>query len=483
MMKVAIVVANTRWMGGTPFMEPFIAIPILAAELSKNGIEYEIIDCNGFDFSEEQCIEYIHKSTAGMVLISALSLEYYQVFHKVAELAKKASESIITVMGGVYPTTCPEHVMEDDNIDYVMLGHAEERLGKFIKAITEHSDLTDIAGIAFREKHSDKGNEVILNPVTSYIGDLKKMAAPDYSKIDLTPYIEYGSRYSGKKRKEVSIFTTYGCPYNCVFCAVRVIKGRKIAYREVDDVIEEIRYLKDTYNIDSIRIYDENMLVDLDRARLIFERIIDERFDLSIYIPNVAARLLNKEIIKLMAEAGCVSIGISIESGCDRVLHQIIRKPLKKEIVPDVIEMLKNRGIFVSANIVIGFPGETWNEIRESISFGEKCNPDYLALYIATPYPGTDLYQLAQDNGYLQKDFDFFNEDGFSAIHSIGYITTDEFNPVELEILRAYEWDRINFSTEEKRKRFCETRGITDEELTSWRKKSRESIGKGRVSI
>lgn len=472
MKKAVIMVANTRWLGGTSFMEPVPALPILASILNGN-FEYEVIDCNGFNLNEEQTIEAIQKAGPDIVLITALSILSHKQYAKVAELVKKVSKDIITVMGGVYATTSYDHIMEDHNVDYVMLGHAEERLCQFLNAIIGKEDLSGIKGIGYREN-----GQVMINPVETYIGDVKTMVKPDYSKIDLSPYIEHGFRASRQARREAHIITSYGCPHNCVFCARRSISGSKVAYREVEDVIEELRYLKEKYQIDSIEITDDNLLDDEERAKHLFKRIISEKFDLKIRLSYAAVWHLNEEILDLITEAGCYTLTISLESGCDRVLHQIIRKPLKKEIVPGVVKMCQERNLFLQANIVIGFPGETWNEIRESIAFAEMCGFDLLNINIATVLPQTDLYKIAKEQGCLPDDFDFFSENTYTASHlSVGQITTDEFTPKELEILRAFEWDRINFATEEKRKKYCEYRGISADELAEFRRVARQTLG------
>lgn len=471
MKKVAIIVANSRWFDGRPYMEPIMALPILASILNEN-FEYEVIDCNGLNLNEEQTIEAIQKTRPNIALITALSVELHKQYAKVAELVKKVSKDIITVMGGVYPTTSYDHVMEDYNVDYIMLGHAEERLCQFLNAIISNEDMSGIKGIGYRQN-----GQVIINPVETYIGDLEKMVNPDYSKIDLTPYIEHGFRVAKQARREVPIITSYGCPHNCLFCATRTISGRKIAYREVEDVIEEMRYLKEKYQVDSIMFLDDNILADEERAKYLFHRMIGENFNFKFRLMSTAVWHLNEEILDLMVKAGCYAVSLSIESGCDRVLHQIIRKPLKKEIVPGVIKMCQERNIFVLANIVIGFPGETWNEIRESIAFGEMCNPDHLQIFIATILPQTDLYKTAKEQGCIPDDFDFFDESIYTGFFK-GNITTDEFTPEELEILRSFEWDRINFATDEKRKKFCEYRGISADELAKYRKATRQSLGK-----
>ena len=168
-------------------------------------------------------------------------------------------------------------------------------------------------------------------------------------------------------------------------------------------------------------------------------------------------------------------MGISIESGCERVLHKIIRKPLKLEIVKPIRELCREVNILLQANFIIGFPGETWNEIRESLKFAEECDFDLTSIHIATPLPKTDLYDYAIETKTLDVNFSFFDDTHFGM--GVGYITTDEFTPKELEILRAFEWDRINFSTSEKRERACRILELTQEELKDFRKQTRINCG------
>ena len=128
------------------------------------------------------------------------------------------------------------------------------------------------------------------------------------------------------------------------------------------------------------------------------------------------------------------------------------------------------------ANFVIGFPGETWDDIRDSLRAAEALDFDLVDIHIATVLPKTDLYELAIKTHSLPEGFSFFSDDvnfGFGK----GNITTDEFTPAELMVIRAYEWDRINFSTSEKRMRACRVMGITEEELQEHRRQTRRHCG------
>jgi radical SAM superfamily enzyme YgiQ (UPF0313 family) len=314
-----------------------------------------------------------------------------------------------------------------------------------------------------------------------HIGDVEEMVKPDYSMTELDKYIgddrnNISNFLSEGKTKQASILTSYGCPYNCLFCATRTISGRKVAYRKADDVLEEMDFLIKEKGVKTLVFMDDCMLADKDRATYIFKQMIQREYNVDLRIGTVAAWHLDWDILQLMKKAGCTRFGISIESGCERVLHEIIHKPLKLDIIPGIVKMCRELDILMTANFVIGFPGETWDEIRESLRFAEEMDFDLINIHIATVLPKTELYKLAKDTGSIPNDFTFF-DDNINFGFGKGNIMTDEFTPQELEVLRAYEWDRINFATPEKRTRALRCMEITEEQLKEHRKQTRQHCG------
>lgn len=263
--------------------------------------------------------------------------------------------------------------MEDQNIDIAMIGHAEERLEALVDNILNHREecVENTEGIAYR-----KNGEVIINPLMTNVADVKEMVKPDYRKTDIRKYIEkeeaIATNYVNESRKHfANVITSYGCPYNCIFCASRSISGRKVVVRPADDVMDEIDFLVRDCGIELLNIMDDNILFDKDRARYIFSELINRKYNIEVRIDNLAIWHLDKEILELMKHAGVTRMGVSVESGCDRVLHEIIRKPLKLEIVKPIRELCREIGILLTGNFMIGLPGETWDEIRESLKFAE----------------------------------------------------------------------------------------------------------------
>lgn len=474
--KVTLVVAHYAWFEKRPWYEPTSSVPIITRIL-KSVVDLSLVDANADRLTVEETKDRIAEINPEIVLVTALSAEYYRAYHTVARIAKEINPNCTVVMGGVYPTVLAEDVIKDENVDYAMIGYAEERLDKIVTYILQGNmeEIHKFEGLAYRI-----GNEEIVHPISTYIGDIKEMVQPDYSLVDLNKYIEaqdvrLASFNASTNKRNIPILTSYGCPNNCLFCATRTISGRKTAFRKPEDVLEEIDFLVKNYHINCLTFQDDCILTDRKRAEAIFQGIIDRNYNLELKVVTLAAWHLDEDILKLMKQAGMSRIGIAIESGCDRVLHQIIRKPLKLEIIPPLVKLFRKYDILMTADFIIGIPGETWEEIRETFRFAEECDLDLAMFHIATVLPKTDLYQLAKEQHLLPDDFSFYSDVNFGF--GRGCITTDEFTPEELLILRAYEWDRINFSTPERRARACRIMECTEEQLEEHRRQTRRNLG------
>jgi len=446
---------------------------LILTALLKDKYDFSIVDANGLNYSRKECCEKIRIYSPDIVLMTAISNEYYSHYHAIAAMAKSISKDIITIMGGVYPTVLSKEVGKDMNVDYLFLGHAEERAVEFLDLVIA-KDYEGIAGLPGIGRRDSEGR-MIITAVETYISSVKKLIQPDYSVVDIEPYIETQSLnyQTNSPKRSVQIVTSYGCPYNCVFCATRTVSGDKVVYRSVDDVLREVEFLIDEYRIQNVVVMDDHFAGDRQRIEKILNKFID--YPITWKLATVAAWHLDDELLELMKRSGCTQLTISVESGCKRVLRRIIRKPLRLETVKPIIDKCHELGLDIGSNFVIGFPGETWEELRETFRFAEECDFDVSHFHIATPLPGTDLYKIAIANKCLPDDFSFFDSKSFGFGRA--FITTDEFTPQEVMTLRAYEWDRINFSTPEKIEKVARLYDITTEELNEHRRATRRSVG------
>lgn len=470
--KIMLVVPNFRWGVESTENTLWHYIPynlcLLAAELEK-AYKYDIriLDAFSEDMSLEAFRAVVQEEKPDYVGLSVLMDFYGKSAHLGAEEVRKVDPDIATIVGGVYATANPERVISDKNIDYVICGEGEVALPALLQYINK--DETRIPkGVWYK---NPKG-EIVQGGHSDLITNLDDYPLPAYHLIDYPLYSAHAERKSIDGPADypyARIFSSRGCPYNCCFCQVERIAGRKFRPRSAENVLKEIDWLVKDYGIKSFLFDDDNLLTDKNRAMAIFKGMVKHKIKWKM--GATAAFLLDNELIELLKESGCIYVDLAIESGCERILHDIIQKPLKLDKALAVIKKLKEEGIFVAANFIIGFPGETWEEIRQTVKYAEDCGADYIKLFNAVPLPNTRLYDLAVKENALIEGFDSENINWRN-----GMIETDEFSATDLTILRAYEWDRINFSTKEKRESVANMMGISVEELNQIRKRSRKTL-------
>lgn len=476
--KFMFIVPNTRWFGKRYWLWFNPAMFTLVPILRKLGIDVEILEANIDNLNQEQVKQKIKQYKPDMVGISNMSLEYWKQAHVTARIAKEVDPEIITVMGGVHATTLPEKILEDYNFDYVILSEGEERLPKFLEILQDrYHDFSKMDGVGYR-----KDGKIIINKPVRFVEDLDSLPVADYTILrpDQVAKVMNGQQRSvvglGTRLAPVAtVMTSRGCRFRCCFCAGGMLSGHRVRLRSAESVLAEIDMLVNNYNIRELIFTDDEMYFDMERAKKIVQGLKEREYGLIWKNTNQAAWLMDFELMKLMKESGCYQITISPESGNNRVLKEIIHKPGNREQCRNVVKWSKELDIEVEADFVIGFPGETWEEIRDTTNFADELDADAVKFAIATPFPGTELFEKAVKNGYLKQDFEWYRDDMLGFAH--GVINTEHFIVQELEMLRCYEWDRINFKNQTKKERYARMNMMTLEELEEFRKATRRSVG------
>lgn len=176
-------------------------------------------------------------------------------------------------------------------------------------------------------------------------------------------------------------------------------------------MLSEIRFLVDTYGVKELLFEDDNMLLNKKRALDIFDGMIKEKFDLIWRTPNgVAVRTLDEELLDKMKASGCYQLGLGIESGNKFVLDTIIKKPVDLERTLPLVKYARKLGMEVILFLVVGMPGETLEQMKDTFQFARSLGLyDAQHISIATPYPGSELYDLCKERGYFRRDFDYDN--------------------------------------------------------------------------
>lgn len=472
--KVVLVYPNQKWlktdMTTTWNLNP--STLCLLADMIKDEVDdILIIDAQFDDLSEEEFRQKIKEYQPDLVGVSILTTEYSSIGDTTINIAKEVNSNTIVVAGGVHVTLLYNDVIKNRNVDYALRGEGEYVLRDLIKFLNKKGTFPT-EGLVY----IDKNNEVVVQS-QSLIPDITKLPIPNYSFVDFEKYTMKAPR-DGVDAPALlpyaRIQTSRGCPVGCTFCQVENISGKPLRNRSAENLIEELEYLIKEYGIKSVVFEDDNPFMDKKRTKKLLRLMIEKKLNLKWKATGVYLPAMDEEIFELMEKSGCIMLNVAIESGNERVLKEIIHKPLKLKTVFEKVALAHKYNLFIVANFIIGLPGETWEEMRETFTFAEESKIDYSKFFIANVFSGTKLYDYAVANNYI----DDLTHNEYDVNWRYSRINSDEWTAEEVTFLRIYEWDRINFTDPIKRKKIADMMMIEEHELNKIRKKTREQVQK-----
>lgn len=427
-------------------VQPPLGIAYIGAYLEQQGYEVELCDSliEGFDHSEdiygdficyglpnESIRKQIEKFKPDVVGVSCLFTIQAKKAYQICRIAKEIDRDIITVMGGAHPSAMTEEVLAEDACDFVIPGEGEITFGNLLKAIESGADIEKVNGICFL-----KDGKVFRSKPAGHILDLDSLPFPARHLLPMEEYFKKDRPHgtATRDKRSTPLITSRGCPAKCTFCSIHTVWGRAFRGRSGQNVLDELIHLVDRYKIKEIQIEDDNLTYLKPRAHDILDKIIRADLNLHFTTPNgIAAWVLDRELLIKLKQAGFYRLTVAVESGNEKVLHDIIKKPLKLEKIREIVKISKDLGFELDTFFVVGFPGETKQQIQDTFDFANSIDVDNAKFFIATPYPGTELYKIAMDNGFLSKDFDLHNGLSFTKAQ----ISTPQFSAEELEKMVA----------------------------------------------
>lgn len=296
----------------------------------------------------------------------------------------------------------------------------------------------DVDGLAYKD-----GETVVVNPKKKWIMDLDSIPFPARDLLPMDIYkkigVPHGLRLSS--RNFAPMITSRGCPAECIYCSSSSFWGNQYRFRSAQNVLDEIGELIERWDIEEICFEDDNMTSNRSRAKEIFRGIMDRGYKIKFNFPNgVALWTLDNEMVDLMSEAGCMEMTLAFESGCQEVLKDIVKKPINLEKAADITRYIHGKNIRTDAFFIIGFPGETREQINETFKFAGRMKTDFAHFFVANPLPGTKMYEMASSRGMLRDDFNFEN-----LSYARSAYNDEVFGPGELERLAAREFVRYSF--------------------------------------
>jgi anaerobic magnesium-protoporphyrin IX monomethyl ester cyclase len=298
----------------------------------------------------------------------------------VAVIAREVDPVVKIIAGGTHPTLDPVGTVRSGIYDYVVRGEGEQ----VMLDIVNNVDPRRIKSLTFM----DSDGKVVNNDHNGFIEDL-----------DSLPFPMRDGFYPAKGKVDVgAIVTSRGCPFECTYCASPRIWERKVRYRSVDNVLAELEYMVNARGVELVRFQDDTFTLNKARTMEVLDKMMTKGLNVK-WLCDTRIDVLDEEMLKMMKRSGCVRLKTGVESGSDKILKKI-KKGISVDQVKRTVKLVKSLDIPLTAYFMIGFPGETDEDIKKTISLADEINADYNSLSIVAPYFGTQVYKDLIDSGF-----------------------------------------------------------------------------------
>jgi len=376
-------------------------VHILDALTTETGY----FDCgNGFvkcGMSDDRLrAEFQASEKPDLVGITSMFTMHSRGVHDAAAVAKQVWPDVPVIVGGSHASALPEWVLEDKNIDLVVRGEGELTLMEILERRLAGRPMNDVAGTFVR-----KDGGILRNAERPFIEDIDSLPVLARDLVDMRRYLAEPYRNQvAMDPPRANVITSRGCPCHCIFCAVNSIWRNSYRARDPVKVVDEIEKLIQTYGIHEITLLDDNLTLNPKRMMALCDEMIRRRLPLHWCTPNgVAIWTLSDELVERMAQAGCYKVTFGIETGCPETQKFIGKTQIKLDKAYDMIRRCNRLGMWTHSSFIIGFPFETKENVEETIQYAVNSDLDFVGFFIATPFPGTPLFKIYQENGFLPE--------------------------------------------------------------------------------
>ncbi len=375
-----------------PFVVPPMGILSLAAYLrTRFDLDIRLVNQRADNCTLEEITAQAADLKADVVGFTVMTTSAY-VMGDLTRQIRQALPDALIVLGGPHPTAFRADALRDNVADVAVVGEGELAFEQLIREHFFGGNLAGIPGLIWR----DDGGEIITNPDRiPLIDDLDALPFPAYDLIDVEKYWKVQSLVPFKRRRYMSLVTSRGCPYRCMWC--HDVFGKGFRARSPERIVDEINYYRQTWGINEIEFLDDVFNLDRRRVIALCEQLTRRDLKLKISCPNgVRTDILTQEVVDALTDAGLYYSAFALETGSPR-LQEFVGKRLDIPKFLHGVEMAVKKGVFAYGVCMLGHPTETESEIRQTIDTMVDSRLHIGTFFTVTPFPNTRLWDVVQE--------------------------------------------------------------------------------------
>jgi radical SAM superfamily enzyme YgiQ (UPF0313 family) len=378
---------------------PPLGLGYLATSLLRRDIDVEILDLASRRFGLNDLRRALSPNPPDLVGIQVYSRELDNARQLVSLVRRELGAGAPIVVGGPHPSTMPEEALDHlPGVNYALAGEGEDSLPMLARRVAGDTtiDFTEIPGLVSRD-----GSGVHINP-SRFRDDINDLGFPAWSLMKLSGYRTevFGGGFSGR-RPAMTLLTSRGCPYKCAFCSAQSLSGGRLRLRHPEAVVEEMSILSNCLGFREIKIIDDNFNVDRNHVLRISELFTRRALDATVtFACGLHLQHLDGEVLRALRAMNAYELMVAIESGSERVLD-LMNKKVNLKRLPEQIELIRRHGFRVVAFFLLGYPGETREEMRQTVDLALRLPLNRAHFNCFSPPPGTTVYEELKAQGRL----------------------------------------------------------------------------------
>ncbi|MEB3807068.1 MAG: B12-binding domain-containing radical SAM protein [Desulfurococcales archaeon] len=377
----------------TGMKAPPLGLASIAAVLEKAGHKVKVIDSPTLELSLKEWLSMVKSENPDLVGMSLLTPLAPRGYRAIKALKSELPE-VPVVVGGPHPSFLYEEALAN-GADVVVIGEGELTTLDLVDTVEEHGldpgALKRVKGIAYRAG----GDGVRLTPPRPLVMNLDELPWPARHLLPMERYTLFN-----KPIRIAHVMASRGCPYGCIYCTTSYFWGRRIRFRSAGNVLDELEYLVNRYKVKYVAFADDELVVNKRFVREFIQGMKERGLDLP-FACGARVDHLSREFMKYLHENNCVTIYVGVESAKQETIDKI-GKRITIDQVKRVFQWKKEIGAFVVGSFILGFPWETIDDMKRTVDFAVKLDPDYAQFTALTPYPGTPLFNYAKEHGLIE---------------------------------------------------------------------------------